>query len=77
MSEKLRVYSDDSLDSKTHHELSVCLNLVKTSSDLSDEEKKLNIDKIELKLNGGIIDMRNATILKEIKAGEADPIKVD
>ena len=64
----MRLYN---LKNKSNIELTKLLNMVKTHSDLTIEEKIRNIENIEAKLKG-TVNGKRIDILKDIEAGSAD-----
>lgn len=67
----MRVYTDEQLEVKSKEELKKMKDLVMTNSDLTDEEKDANIDKIDLFLNSGV-RFPTERVMVDIKAGMAD-----
>ena len=48
------------------------LNMVKTSPDLTEEEKEYNIELIETVISGGSICKKHKQVMEDIEAGAAD-----
>ena len=67
-----RVYTDKMLLNKSKDDLRKMINMVQVSDQLTAREKELNIDILELKLSGGVKQLRNNNIRKDIAEGLAD-----
>ena len=68
----MRVYSDNQLKGLSIPELRTKLELVQINADLTNEEKAVNIQKIEVLLNGGQATLRDRAIVQEMMDGQAD-----
>ena len=69
---KLRLFTLEQLKGRSLSSLTVTLDGVMTSDELTEEEKRLNIEILEFAISGGMSKARNEAILADIKAGEAD-----
>lgn len=67
----MRVYSQERLSYMSNDELKNALDMVKTNMDLTEEEKKANIEMLELRLYG-ISEDKIKKINEDIKNGKAD-----
>jgi len=67
----MRVYTQEDLKDCSRMNLERKLNMVKTSVDLTEKEIRLNVNEIELALNGGV-HCPMSEVIKDIQAGEPD-----
>lgn len=65
----MRVYTDAQLEGKSHEEFQKLLDQVKTSSELTPDEKDANIEKLESYMQGRKLE---GAIIKDMIAGQAD-----
>jgi len=67
----MRVYKESKVQDMSNKERLKALDLVKTSPDLTLEEKNANIKLLESYINGVVLDKKDQ-ILRDLEEGSAD-----